>query len=815
MVFYRAKVGGAQPINGQNQISLVVPGHVRPGDYCVMWVATAVTAATITVPSWLTQVTNGTLSTATNFIMYAGFFPGTDYSLTVRTDNTTRAWVISAGFWGGVDTNNPYSFPAVNVNGSTASSYALTIQAVAAQDDLNVTPASVLNGVTADRGGAWETSGAATDYAGSSSTDTVGTGFVLRSTSGESSPRVALLPASGSLTDSNVQTLSIQSLGMTTGSGPIRSGVYARYVDANNYVAAYHEVLDWLYSAGPPYGLLSSNTRLVVEVAIAGVVTKWAASGASLPSSWPYNVININLLHKLKVTREGVIKYNAGSYVMPDIDTVAAGLTIPSSGKVGIYDMNGSATSYKRFYNSFQAIGAAHDNPVIMVLCGLVPNADTLSITSTPNSPVAIDEQMGGTLGDGLGRILGHRYFWMPFIQDVTVTLQDNGESGSVDWLAIGSIVLNPVDGVSYGKSSRKPTFRSFQDTKSGWKFYLADTQSFEHITMMKARGRNLTWTHNRPGSANFSIGLDSQAAKSIEVAKTCVIAYRDGDPKWSGPIWTLEEDTGPDTINVQAVGWLQLLEKRLLDPSDERFARFGSTDAGVIGAHLLALTNANDALPFTVLDVIGTQPRKRSYQRYQSIGPEIQALADIESGYDITIDPGTRELIFWNRFEEDLSSSVVFGYNPGGLVHNLNGVKRQRAADRLVNGIYVVGKSAGSSPSQQIDIDSIAKYGLFEEQASLSETTDPDVALAFAAGELAYRSTPLQIITISPKQWKDGGNVPRPLEDYHVGSIVKLSAVRGSINIKDQLARIFSIGIDIDDNGNETVSQLTTTVAA
>jgi hypothetical protein len=303
---------------------------------------------------------------------------------------------------------------------------------------------------------------------------------------------------------------------------------------------------------------------------------------------------------------------------------------------------------------------------------------------------------------------------------------------------------------------------------------------------------------------------MTDAAAKRVEPWATSLVAYKDGEVKWSGPVLTVDEDTSGSWMSISAVGWLQLLERRLLSPNDERFARFGSTDAGIIASHLIALSTSAKEFPFYVGHVQGTQFRKRYYQRFQNIGQEITSLSDIESGYDIWIDPATRELQIWNRLEEDRSSYVHFGYK-AGPVHNLASVKRTRSGDKLVNGLYVITKNP---PSEQIDATSVDKYGFHEEQASLTEVTDNTVAAVYAAGELTYRSTPMHIYGLVPQLAQSGSAVPRPLEDYHVGTIFTFSAKRGSIDVENQRARIFSLSLSIDNRGQERVTGLNTTVS-
>lgn len=806
MVFYRGKINGSVPI-GTLATGGQLPSYVRPGDYCVAFVQGPVTTTTFTIPSYMTQIRQAVIGGHQMFL-YGGFVPDVivDSSFSfVASDNTT-GFCWSASFWGGVSKDEPYSFPTILQNpAGNANSYSTQITALVEAHALLSNGVS-LNGATADVGGSWSSTGAATDFVGTAEF-TTGTYQAYRSTTADSPyvPRIGVLPAT--LDQVTVNNSIIVNNSGWTGIAYVQVGCIARYIDVNNYLAggvALQYVGPGSFIVSPYVFKVSGGTTTLLSDAIYSI----------LPNSvsWSFNC-------SLSVNKKGQISFKVSGDYNASLPTIEGGALYATggaqeSGKCGYADngfvYSGGPYTIRRWHSGYSVSASSSPYPVAVVLASDVGNADTMRIDALGAQPVAIaDDWAGPNLGNSSGRALTTRYMIMPTMTDVPVTLLNNGESGVTDILALSYIVLNSADLAPYGSTARSIALRTIRKL-TGWKFILADTNTFATLAELEgAKDRNIEYVLNRGGSLGFKLNMNKPSASKIEILSTCVIAYCNGVPQWSGPVWTINENAASGTMTVGAVGWQRLLERRLIAPSQERLARFMLTDAGAIGAHLIALGNQQWPLPFWVGHVVGTQQRKKQYAKYQSIASEVEALADMESGYDFWIDPATREVQFWNRLEEDRRDAVSFTYNAGST-SNLADASRDRSADKLVNGIYVTTKTTGSTPSQQIDPTSRSKYGLQEEQMALAEVTDSSVALGYAAGELTLRANPLQMISIAPKK-----DAPKPLVDYHLGSIVKLSVKKGTINITDQPARVFGFSLDISDEDETTVRSLQTTVSS
>ena len=353
---------------------------------------------------------------------------------------------------------------------------------------------------------------------------------------------------------------------------------------------------------------------------------------------------------------------------------------------------------------------------------------------------------------------------------------------------------------------------------RAAWKFLLADSTTSPPTPLGElryARSRHLTLALNKPGSFSFDIAMTRPVADLIEPLNTCIIAYKHAVPVWSGPIWTIEEHLPAGSMSVTAVGWLELLNHRITHD----VLHYINTVGGSIALDLLNLTNA--VSPTRIISdpsqVHDTQIRSRDYPRWQNVGAAIQELSEIENGFDYMVDPITRVLSFWPSPTLGGSNpptpmwhdrtDVVFGYKWGP--DNIADFSRQTDSSQMVNSIYVSGKNATYGPGN--DAASIAAYGAFESQVSLSDIADPDVLEAFAAEEITFLRTPRVIYSITPFPVGSAPHrVPDPLVDYGVGDQTYLTAkYPPRVIVEGQGVRVFGMDIQIDDEGNERLGPL------
>lgn len=340
--------------------------------------------------------------------------------------------------------------------------------------------------------------------------------------------------------------------------------------------------------------------------------------------------------------------------------------------------------------------------------------------------------------------------------------------------------------------------------------FELASSEDLTPIEELKdASNRQLTMTLNRAGSFTFSLPLESQICDCLEEITTCILVKKrepTGETSivWSGPVWTIEEST-PNQVNVTAVGWLQMLEKRFIS-SD---VTFSSTDAGEIAFSILDDSNSEAEAQggrvwITSGTAISTQLRDRTYKAYESVLSIIQGLSDIEAGFDMEVDPSTRELNIYESLSNETDAYFEYGVN-------VQSVSRSSDASKIVNHFTAFGSNNLSAVAE--DPDSVLVYGHMQETASLSDVIDQTILAAYANAEIAIRSQPLRIYTFTPlKSSVNVTYVPRLFDDFIIGDIVYLTVNKGRLSVDRQRIRAFSTTLVFDQNGNEQLSTIQST---
>lgn len=385
------------------------------------------------------------------------------------------------------------------------------------------------------------------------------------------------------------------------------------------------------------------------------------------------------------------------------------------------------------------------------------------------------------------------------------------------------------------------------------WRWFLVKTSNFSQIAELNsARSRKLQLILNHPGTATFSLNLLDPLTEYISEHNTSLICYRNGKIVWSGPIFNTEEDSKEktDILNVTAMGWFQLLNKRILHTGSEFEAMVSKAileeriseykNIGEESAIQLAYQNtgfskiAGDLLKRANIDFptqieLGLEPNMNGINftvpQFHNIGEQISQLTAIESGFDYEIDPVTRKLnMYWNEirggivgYGEDKGPGTRFTY-PGNCIGANRKTEGMKTTNREeIQGLYGVGKAES--------VESIDNYGLFENYSSLSDVTNTNILTSYAAIEVNTLEKPFQIITLTPKSVGPEdtyiSSVPRPFDDYYLGDVVYTRINRGprfrigfntSGEEVPQPIRIFGFTIDLDDLGTEHISNIQTT---
>jgi hypothetical protein len=246
--------------------------------------------------------------------------------------------------------------------------------------------------------------------------------------------------------------------------------------------------------------------------------------------------------------------------------------------------------------------------------------------------------------------------------------------------------------------------------------------------------------------------------------------------------------------------------------------AVFNNVDAGQIVKTVLDEINLHSPSGITLPpgNIQASANRTRTYQKYANVGQAIQELVNIENGFDIGVNPITKELSIYYKSGPPTGygnnrTNVVFGAGVGGM-NNLASASRTIDGSRVANYVVATGQYGSAVDS---DTGSIASYGAFEEVVNLADVPNVEVLAAYAGVEVAGRSLPREILTIVPRPRLDpyDTSVPTLYDDYWIGDIVYVNIAHGRLQVVEQALRIFSLTVTIDDSGTERIDNIQTSL--
>ncbi len=389
--------------------------------------------------------------------------------------------------------------------------------------------------------------------------------------------------------------------------------------------------------------------------------------------------------------------------------------------------------------------------------------------------------------------------------------------------------------------SSRLIVYSDNFPLRQKWQIYLAYSAHIVPGTSSKpptagllslASDMQLDIILNRPGACKFAVPLDDIASSLVVPLQTCILAVRDGIVRWSGPVKTVDQDLSSNSMSVSAEGWLSLLDGRKIrqlaggaflvreTENDEQrvmalFAHVAAQKDTYGNPIPMAMTyGGHTGLPRNLVGRV-------IYQPGPTLGSLVNGLSEIENGFDIYVDPVTRIM----TTHRSLIKGGVYGYGsdkPGALFSynvgndNLKTMRQTIDASNIANIVNAIGPT-GQHPQRTDDPDSIATFGAFEDDFSMTDQGIDENELEFgAAAEVFYRKDPRVLYTVSPFPWFENGNVPRLFEDFDIGDVGRLAAQRGWLTIppglksgQTQPIRFYGASITVTPEGDENINSL------
>lgn len=348
------------------------------------------------------------------------------------------------------------------------------------------------------------------------------------------------------------------------------------------------------------------------------------------------------------------------------------------------------------------------------------------------------------------------------------------------------------------------------------WKFFLADSETLDlqKDVTNEARGKQLNLTYNRPGSCSFNLPLNELNYDNTFSNKKAVVAIKNGSIVWSGPIWSRSINFNEEKIDVNAVGWFELLMYRIAyAPKTYSSATWKE---GEIAFDLLDMANADFDTWISAGNDSSTTYRAKQIETFMSIGEEIINLSDIEYGFDFEVDPETRQLNIKEYTEYEDRTDVVFGYNWGP--NNVSNFTIEENGGEMRNRYIVTGSTgkAYSYPNTSGSSGSASQLenNLLVEVNQITEQSNPIFLQAVANANGQIKEFPVTTYDISLKPF--GVSNPYGIfEHFNIGDKIYFTIQKqiGSRRfILEYAPRIFGATVTIDEEGREIISSLQTT---
>lgn len=359
----------------------------------------------------------------------------------------------------------------------------------------------------------------------------------------------------------------------------------------------------------------------------------------------------------------------------------------------------------------------------------------------------------------------------------------------------------------------------------ASWTWFLTDAHGSALCELTTASGRSIAYKRNTYAEAACTISHEDEDASLLLSALARGIpqlhGYRRG-PRDVSAIRRFKGYLAPFQEDVEEAATLSLVFRSPLgrfvgDGNDRgRFTDANLTaaqqDAGQIGAELVRLYGGilpagNAGTVFTgalatgydaglaIGTVEATKLRDRTYQ-FANVGDALVNLTNVLDGFDMfedfTPEPPELNIV---ASQGQVRDAARFEYGADTL-NNVRSVTR--TTQPPINVARVLG--ANGLSSIRTDSRSIAKYGVWMTQASVSDVSEQ--ATLDDKAQALLRPNPVKTLTFVPDLGLE--NCPKPWDDFWLGDTVQCFARRAAL-AENVAARVNGITVTIDDDGFET----------
>lgn len=336
------------------------------------------------------------------------------------------------------------------------------------------------------------------------------------------------------------------------------------------------------------------------------------------------------------------------------------------------------------------------------------------------------------------------------------------------------------------------------------WNIEIVDAGSLAPVAFVQDYEK-LRITPRINGRAEVGLTIDAlnDVAAQVKIAERLLRVYRNGVEQFTGRIWEPLRRTSK-TIEILAGDPYAEHEQRRVRVD----TTYTAQDAAAIVRDRVSVQNGyrNTGLRAVVADHQTSVNRTRTYGPGKLEGEILTDLADAEQGFfyyvrahsqfvggvaswgDLVIrypDAGTTREEVRFEFGEDTIGNLV----------------DYEVLERLpLNRFTVASSASGGGRISEVgtDADSIAKYGLFEDETTFSDVTATALLDQHSKGSL--KPDPPVTITVTP-----GPDAPLLYQDFNVGDFVRAKILHGADDIYGWV-RVPEATLEVNANGIETL---------
>lgn len=318
-----------------------------------------------------------------------------------------------------------------------------------------------------------------------------------------------------------------------------------------------------------------------------------------------------------------------------------------------------------------------------------------------------------------------------------------------------------------------------------------------------------LSITPQLNGYAEIAIaGVDplSSAAAQISVAERALKLWQDGVLRFHGKIW--------EPLSRKPSGWTVIARdplaefawRRVRDPAT---ASYVAVDAGDIARDRVAVQNAlrNTYLRASAANRQLSVNRTRSWVAGKREDEILQELADAANGYFYKASPvdgvagvmADLVIVYPSAGANRDGARFAFGDGTADNVSDYEIVDRL-PLNRFTSASGAAGGGRQAKPYE--DAASITRYGLFEDEAAYSDTTDATLLQVQAQSQV--KPDPIRTIQVTPT-----ADAPLLYTDFNVGDFVRIRILWGADDLFEW-ARVIAATLVVDKDGLEQLGALT-----